>query len=189
MARLRSWPILSCRSSTACAFGQARLWTAIGICPVTATKSMPRPSQKVIEFAGRRAARSAPTRRSRAVRCKRRARRPYQPFQRAAWLSTRKGAWASGCRQGRVPPMALLACERPARIGAPLARGLRPAVKKLPHRDLNGAPPSVLIRAPQCRRPCVRERTSPTSDGLGCRANVVRSTATRPKVGPQCLHS
>src|SRR6266516_5976294 len=40
--------------------GQARLWTAIGICPATVTKSMPRPSQRVIEFAGRRVARSAP---------------------------------------------------------------------------------------------------------------------------------
>jgi hypothetical protein len=48
---------------------QARLWTAIGIgiCPATVTKSMPRLSQRVIGFAGRRAAdllRTPPTQRA-----------------------------------------------------------------------------------------------------------------------------
>ena len=38
----------------------AGLWTAIGMCPATVTKSMPRSSHRVIGFAGRRAARSAP---------------------------------------------------------------------------------------------------------------------------------
>ena len=37
-----------------------QLWTAIRICPVTVTKSMSWPSQRVIGFAGYRAARSAP---------------------------------------------------------------------------------------------------------------------------------
>ena len=38
------------------------VWTAIRMCPVTVTKSMPWPSQRVIGLAGRRAARSAPCR-------------------------------------------------------------------------------------------------------------------------------
>lgn len=37
-----------------------RVWTAIRICPVTVTKSTSWPSQRVIGFAGHRAARSAP---------------------------------------------------------------------------------------------------------------------------------
>src|ERR1035441_3066264 len=36
------------------------VWTAIRICPVTVTKSMSWPSQRVIGFAGHRPARSAP---------------------------------------------------------------------------------------------------------------------------------
>ena len=39
---------------------RSRLWTATGMCPATVTKSMPRLSHRVIGFAGRRAARSAP---------------------------------------------------------------------------------------------------------------------------------
>ena len=45
----------------ATAHAAAIVWTAIRICPVTVlTKSAPRPSQRVIGFAGRCAARSAP---------------------------------------------------------------------------------------------------------------------------------
>ena len=39
----------------------SRLWTAIGMCPATVTKSTPRSSHRVIGFTGRGTARSAPT--------------------------------------------------------------------------------------------------------------------------------
>jgi hypothetical protein len=57
-----------------------------------------------------------PTRRPRAVICKRHARRPHQPFQRAAWLSPRKGHGPPGYGSVRAPrggPRSLMtsACE------------------------------------------------------------------------------
>ena len=60
-----TWPLDMSRASSESGWLPCRsemvdaLWTTIGICPVTVTKSTLRLSQRVIEFAGRRAARSA----------------------------------------------------------------------------------------------------------------------------------